>query len=286
MKEMKTTLPQKIFAAATLLILTVPAIVFAHQPNLVNQDSIRITDPELSRAFYGTVQETPHTYTITSATDFHLYVNLLVPDLPSQSTDVRATILKDEQEIAQLGGSDAPWEKYFEPFGYDHYLQVPEYQADVAAGTYSIVVTSEKPNTKYSLAVGEREEFDAASSYEAVKVMPELKRSFFNESPATFLLSPFGIGYVVIIFALSFLFGFAYRFILKRIAKTNNRKRTKNIGKGDKLVRIAIGVVLFALAVTTTWSPFLFFFSGFAFFEAIFSWCGFYAALGKNTCPL
>jgi len=39
-------------------------------------------------------------------------------------------------------------------------------------------------------------------------------------------------------------------------------------------------------AITTTWSPILIFFSGFAFFEAIFSWCGFYAAMGKNTCPV
>lgn len=279
-------LPQKIFIATALIFLGIPAISFAHQPNLTKQDSTQITDPELSRAFYGTVQETPHIYTITSDKDFHLYVNLLVPDLPNQSTDVRATILKDEQEIAQLGGSGATWEKYFEPFGYDHYLQVPEYQADVAAGTYSIVVTSGKPNTKYSLAVGEREEFGAVSSYEAVKVMPELKRSFFNESPATFALSPFGAGYILILFVLAFIAGFVYRFILKRIAKTKNRKRTKNIGKFDKLVRVLIGVALFILAVTTSWSPFLFFFSGFAFFEAIFSWCGFYAALGKNTCPL
>ena len=40
------------------------------------------------------------------------------------------------------------------------------------------------------------------------------------------------------------------------------------------------------LAITTTWSPILIFFSGFALFEAIFSWCGFYAAMGKNTCPV
>jgi hypothetical protein len=30
----------------------------------------------------------------------------------------------------------------------------------------------------------------------------------------------------------------------------------------------------------------LIFFSGFALFEALFSWCGFYAALGKSTCPI
>ena len=35
--------------------------------------------------------------------------------------------------------------------------------------------------------------------------------------------------------------------------------------------------------MTTTWNPILIFFSGFAFFETIFSWSGFYVALGKNT---
>jgi hypothetical protein len=52
------------------------------------------------------------------------------------------------------------------------------------------------------------------------------------------------------------------------------------------LLRLAIGVGLFLWAITTTWSPILIFFSGFALFEALFSWCGFYAALGKNTCPV
>jgi Na+-transporting NADH:ubiquinone oxidoreductase subunit NqrB len=49
---------------------------------------------------------------------------------------------------------------------------------------------------------------------------------------------------------------------------------------------VGIGIALLVWAITTSWNPLLIFFSGFLFFEALFSWCGLYAALGKNTCPL
>jgi len=87
-------------------------------------------------------------------------------------------------------------------------------------------------------------------------------------------------------FVLAFIFGFIYRTVLKKYARNTPRGVSKNIGKYDKIVRVAIGVALLLIAITTTWSPLLLFFSGFAFFEAIFSWCGLYAVLGKNTCPI
>ncbi|MSS74849.1 DUF2892 domain-containing protein [Candidatus Pacearchaeota archaeon] len=84
-------------------------------------------------------------------------------------------------------------------------------------------------------------------------------------------------------YILAFIAGFIYRTILKKFAQNSPRGFAKNIGKPDRLLRLAIGVALLLWAITTTWSPILLFFSGFAFFEAIFSWCGFYAAMGKNT---
>lgn len=104
--------------------------------------------------------------------------------------------------------------------------------------------------------------------------------------PITFIKSPFGWGLIVIMYILAFLFGFIYRTILKKFAKGSVRGVAQNIGKPDRLLRLAIGVGLLLWAITTTWSPILIFFSGFAFFEAVFSWCGFYAAIGRNTCPV
>ncbi len=91
---------------------------------------------------------------------------------------------------------------------------------------------------------------------------------------------------IVIMYILAFIVGFATRAILKKFAKGSPRGVTKNIGKSDRLLRAIIGVGLLLWAITTTWSPILVFFSGFAFFEAIFSWCGFYAAMGKNMCEV
>ncbi len=121
------------------------------------------------------------------------------------------------------------------------------------------------------------------------------KSQFFSDSPFNFLFTAVGIWYVIILFLLSFGFGFIYQTILKQIAANRakrsttvwkNRARSHNIGKRDRMLRAGIGVFLFVYAVTTSWSPTLLFFSGFCFFEAIFSWCGFYAAIGRNSCPI
>lgn len=121
------------------------------------------------------------------------------------------------------------------------------------------------------------------------------KTQFFSDSPVSFIFTSVGVSYVVLLFAISFLFGFIYQSVLKKVALWSakrpsgawkNRARAQNIGTGDRALRTVIGLGLFILAITTSWSPLLFFFSGFSFFEAIFSWCGLYAALGRNTCPI
>lgn len=93
-------------------------------------------------------------------------------------------------------------------------------------------------------------------------------------------------GYIVILYLLAFIVSFTYRAILKKVAKRSPRGVSKNIGVPDRALRFAMSVALLVWAITTTWSPILIFFSGFALFEALFSWCGFYAALGKSTCPI
>ena len=100
------------------------------------------------------------------------------------------------------------------------------------------------------------------------------------------LFSAFGLSYILTVFVLAFAVGFLYRLVLKKFAKNSVRGRSKNIGKGDRVLRAVLAVILFVWAIATNWSPYLLFFSGFCLFEALFSWCGLYAAIGKNTCPL
>ena len=99
-------------------------------------------------------------------------------------------------------------------------------------------------------------------------------------------IPPYFWGYAIGIYILAFVFGLAYRSVLRKLAKREPYTRSKNIGLDDRLIRAGLGLMLLALAIAASWSPVLLFLSGFCFFEAIFSWCGFYAAIGKNSCPL
>jgi len=276
------------FIPLTLLALFVfaPSLASAHQPRITESRQTTVPDPEISKAYYGKLTGEPDVYTIEAKEAFNLYVGVLVPDIAGQKKDVSAVVMKDGKQIALLDGATFAWKQFFEPFGHDTYWQGPEYKARADAGTYEIRVTSPNNDSKYSLAIGEIEKFDGKEGMNALTLIPQIKKNFFNESPIGFILSPFGWGLIVIMYILAFIAGFIYRAILKKFAKNSPRGVVKNIGKPDRLIRTAIGVALLLLAITTSWSPILIFFSGFAFFEAIFSWCGFYAAMGKNTCPV
>ncbi len=284
----KNSFKKIIFIAGILLFLLFPGIVLAHQPRIPEGNQTTVLEPEVSKAYYTRLQGTPQTYSIVSDTPFALYVNILVPDIPGQKQDITVKIIKDgntEIPFATLDGSTFTWTKLFEPFGYDTYWAGPEYKANVAAGKYDIIVSSLENDSKYSLAVGETELFDFPEIINALTLVPQIKRNFFEESPISFILSPFGAGLIVIMFVLAFILGFTYRFILRRFTKNIIRKNHTNIGTPDRLIRMLIGICLLILSITTSWSPILLFFSGFALFEALFSWCGLYAALGKSTCP-
>jgi hypothetical protein len=185
-----------------------------------------------------------------------------------------------------LDGATHVWTQFFEPFGYNTYWEGPEYKARAEAGTYEIRVWSSNNDSKYSLAVGEIEAFDFTEGLNALTLIPQIKKDFFNESPISFILSPMGWGLILIMYVLALIVGFAYRAGMKLFARRSTHGAPRNIGTSDRLLRVAIGVALLLVAITTTWSPILIFFSGFALFEATFSWCGFYAAIGKTTCPV
>lgn len=277
---------RKIFLFVVCGFLFMPALASAHQPRITETRPTEIPSPEVSKAYYATLPGVPDVYTIQASTPFNLYVNILVPDIAGQKTDVTATVFKDGNQLAVLDGPSFAWKKFYEPFGADTYLMGPEYRARVEAGKYEIRVSSPDNDSKYSLAVGEIEAFDMKEGLNALKVIPELKKSFFNASPISFILSPFGWGLIVSMYILAAIVGLAYRFILKSIAKGSVRGVQKNIGKPDRLLRLAIGLALLLWAILTSWSPILIFFSGFALFESLFSWCAFYQLMGKNTCPI
>ncbi len=279
---------QKSLTIFLFALILLPSVAFAHQPRLTESRLTQVTEPEISKAYYGKLTGQPDVYRIQAAEPFDLYVNALVPAIEGQEKDISVVVVNRDNEgepLVVLEGAEAEWKRFYEPFGADTYWMGPEYRARAEAGAYEIRVSSKNNDSKYSLAIGEVEAFSAKEGLKAITVIPELKKRFFETSPISFIRSPFGWGLIIAMYLLAAIAGFVYRAVLKAIAKGSPRGAVKNIGKSDRVLRLAISLGLLLWAITTTWSPILLFFSGFALFEAMFSWCGFYAAIGKNTCP-
>lgn len=287
---------------ALVLLLLVPGAALAHQPRIVESGPVDIRQPEVSQAFYGELAGAPVEYRIQSAETFRLYVGILVPDIPGVRKDISAEIYRitpnGNETLTLLDGKTFEWKPFFEEFARDDYFWGPEYKAEdsqkgvepngrmVPGGTYVIKVFSPTNQGKYTLATGDLEEFPLKEIINAAMTVPEIKARFFGESPLRIILSPFGWGYVLVLYVFAFVFGFIYRTLLRKLAKTGPHARPRNIGVTDRLIRAGLGLALLIWAITTSWNPLLLFLSGFCFFEAIFSWCGFYAAIGKSSCPL
>jgi len=298
---MKNNLQKILFFVLALFVFS-PTMVSAHQPRLLNSDVVKVNHSETSQAFYGELKGRPNVFQIEEEKDFRLYVGLLVPDISGIKKDLAVRIDRTNktgnETIAIIDGQNFDWTPFYEEYAKDNYFWGPEFKARdsqkgvalkgrvVPAGKYSVIVSSPSNQGKYSLAIGDAEVFPANEIVNAIITVPQVKAKFFHHSPLQILFSKIGLGDILFLFFLAFVFGFVYRALLRKFANTEPYKRHKNIGKNDRLIRASLGIVLIIWAIMTNWNPFLIFFSGFCFFEAIFSWCGFYAAIGKNSCPL
>lgn len=285
------------FTSFVLSFFILPNQTFAHQPRITTVQVNNVEDAEVSKAYYGKLNGSPHIYRISSAVPFNLYLNVLVPDIEGQTKEVSMVVVKNKDEkniFLQLKGVGYEWKRFFEPFGQNWYWQGPEYKASVEAGQYDVYVWDPGNDSKYTFAVGEIESFGLSDSLKSIDTIVELKRNFFNESPANFIFSPIGCGYIIFVYILALIAGLLYRFIFRKISRkvlkdapaTDPYIVKKNIGIIDRIVRALLGIGLLYLAIMTTWGFLIIFISGVCLFEAIFSWCLFYSAIGRNTCPV
>lgn len=171
----------------------------AHVPVLVSQDSLkditRIEDPTLSQAFYGQLNGIPHTYEITATEPFHLFTQILVPDIDSSQNTISGIVIKLPEErgrvteVSRLPSKDASWEPQYEPFGGDTYRQGPQFETELEPGKYRIEVHTPANTEKYVLVVGKREEM-TLGYFELLGRLIAVKR-FFEKSPIRIVESPF-----------------------------------------------------------------------------------------------
>ena len=255
-----------------LILVSWPLEVLAHQPRLVEMEKINITEPEISKAYYGNLSGKPHIYAISTSSPIDLYVNILVPFIEGPEKNVTAKIFKGEQPLEILNPKKDDWKEFFEPFGQSMYWKGPEFNVRADAGIYKIHVQSTEKSIRYVLATGEIEAFDGPESLRAILLIPELKKNFFEESPFSFILSPLGWGYVLVLQLLVILVGFVISKILNISRIKFQRKYFQRFGKSIMVYSVYIWVALLFFAIQTSWHPLLIMMSGLALFMAIISW--------------
>jgi len=155
----------------------------AHQPFYVAKaDYTAVSEPEVSKAYYGLLPGKPAKFVIATTTPFDLYVGLLVPDLPNAAKNISAYIIyQDGTVVAKLSGENFTWTKWHEEFAGDDYWQGPEFRAKMPAGTYTISVSSPHNWDRYVLAVGERESFPLSGLLATERQIYAMKTQFFGK---------------------------------------------------------------------------------------------------------
>jgi hypothetical protein len=255
-----------------LTLVSWPLAVLAHQPRIVETEKINITKPEISKAYYGKLSGKPHTYTISTSSDIDLYVNVLVPFIEGPGKNVTVKIFKDGQALGSLSPSEEDWKEFFEPFGQSMYWQGPEFKKRAGAGKYKIIVKSREKNIRYVLATGEIEAFDGIESLNAISLIPKLKKNFFEEPPISFIFSPLGWGYILLLQILAILVGWIISKVLKISGIKVQKEYFQKFARSIVVWSLVFWVGPLAWAVRTSWHPILILISGLALFLAIVSW--------------
>jgi len=189
-------------------------LVNSHQPKAVGgKTQIDVIDPEVSKAYYGELKGDAHYYTINSEVEFKIYVNVLIPGKELTHT-VSAELIKDNEVIQFLDGTNFDWEVWYEEFAGDYYMKGPELGEDfkstskLSAGTYTVKVFNERNEGKYVLAIGDIESFPLGEILSATVTVPYLKVSFFGK-------------YYIILFAVILIL--AIIFLIKLIKKRKGK---------------------------------------------------------------
>jgi hypothetical protein len=161
-------------------VFAIPAS--AHQPNYVeNKSAVLDSEPTISKAYYGELNNQPTIYTINSTSTFDMYVNILSPDIPNATKNYVVTIKDDNNIVKTISSSSSEWVRWYEDFAGDWYWKGPEFKSQLPAGTYTISVQNPTNSGKYVLAIGEVESFPVNQFSSTLKELFAIKTGFFGE---------------------------------------------------------------------------------------------------------
>ncbi|XWV25876.1 hypothetical protein QJ857_gp1205 [Tupanvirus soda lake] len=168
-------------------------LFYGHKPRLLlNFDnstlnnSIHITTPEVSQAFYAILNNNKAYYTINSENPFRMYIDISIIEKLSVQQEKNFTINVYQliNKICQLVKSTDinEFKPFYEEYGGDFYYRSIVIDEMFPMGTYLIEILNPYFNQKYVFAVGNLEEFTFGDSINAIKSIIQIKTNFFNKN--------------------------------------------------------------------------------------------------------
>ena len=186
------------FVYVLCLSLFFTGTAHAYVPQIVVQESLHditvIDDPELSQAFFGELQDFPHTYEIRADKSFTLYTQIRVPELESSKNNVSGIIIKEQkkgrvEEVARFLAEDALWTVNKDRLIGEEYREGAQFEKELGPGVYRLEVHTPDNIEKYILRVGKNEDMNIGY-FELLGRIIDVKK-FYETSAFWMIVSPY-----------------------------------------------------------------------------------------------
>jgi hypothetical protein len=188
-------------------------IVFAHNTRLVwdtsstQENSILVSQPENSQAFYAQLKWNSDFYKIVSNTGFLLYLSLTVPAISWSDLDYWMMVKDNSWNILiNIDSTNLKWTKFYEKFAWDLYYQWPWFERQVNSWIYYVQIYSTDNIWKYALAIWKLESRPINEITNTFKDMPALKSYFFEKPVITMFYNYIWLSlFFIIVFVVLFI---------------------------------------------------------------------------------
>lgn len=146
--------------------------------------------------------------------------------MPQTTRDMLVEFYTDQEPgklLYVLDGRNFAWQPYHEEFANDDYFKGPEIREQVKAGSYYIKVSSPDNQGRYSLAIGEKEEFPPLEIARSLAELPKIKSQIFNKPAYTAYINIFGLFILVPLLLVIIII-----VVIVLLVRRRNRKLAKN----------------------------------------------------------
>ena len=207
---------KKIYFMILMLVLISTNQAFGHK--LISHDdshrnfesALVIPDHKISWAIYDNlgVNEAKF-YTFEAKKGDSFYASIVIPKIQGLENYAPTLVLMSEDNVATqkiIYEDEFPGNEFYEPFGQVTYWERQELRTEIPHdGTYFIVVTDEKNQSgKYSLAVGEIEDFSGENMFTLLPKAWLDTKLFVNDYNS--IVTVFVIAFVLIISPIFFIY--------------------------------------------------------------------------------